>query len=55
MQHFLDRYPHMRVAIDQLMDAGWKNGLQTYTVQPQVVFYGMRFVNHGSYIYFPSK
>lgn len=55
MQRFLNRYPKMPIAIDQLMHAGWKNGLQIFTLKPQVVFHGVRFVNHGSYIYSPIR
>ena len=55
MQHLLRRYSHMPVAIDQLIHAGWKNGLQTFTLNPQVVFHGVRFVNHGSYVYSPIR
>ena len=50
MQHLLRKFPLMSVAIDQLMHAGWKNGLQIFTLNPQVVFHGERFVDHGSYV-----
>lgn len=50
MQHFLHKYPRMPIAIDQLMHAGWQNSLQTFTLKPQVVFHGVRFVDHGSYV-----
>ena len=51
IQHLLRKYPRMPIAIDQLMHAGWQNNLQTFTLRPQVVFHGVRFVNHGSYVY----
>ena len=51
IEHLLRKYPRMPVAIDQLMHAGWQNNLQTFTLRPQVVFHGVRFVNHGSYVF----
>ena len=55
IEHLLRKYPRMPVAIDQLMHAGWQNNLQTFTMRPQVVFHGVRFVNHGSYVFSPIK
>ena len=55
MRHLLDRYSRMPVAIDQLMHADWRNTLQIFTIRPQVVFHGERFVDHGSYIASGSK
>lgn len=55
MQQLLRKFPRMPVAIDQLMHAGWKNGLQTFTLNPQVVFHGERFVDHGSYVFSPIR
>ena len=55
IQQLLKKFPRMPVAIDQLMHAGWKNGLQIFTLNPQVVFHGERFVDHGSYINVPTR
>ncbi|MDE0309228.1 MAG: glycosyltransferase family 25 protein [Acidiferrobacterales bacterium] len=55
MQHLVKKFPRMPVAVDQLIRAGWKNGLQTFTLNTQVVFHGVRFVNHGSYVYSPIR
>ena len=55
MQHLLRKFPRMPVAVDQLMHAGWRNGLQTFTLNPQVVFHGERFVDHGSYVCSPIR
>ena len=50
MQLLLHEYPRMPIAIDQLMHADWRNTLQIFTMRPQVVFHGERFVDHGSYV-----
>ncbi|MDE0309044.1 MAG: glycosyltransferase family 25 protein [Acidiferrobacterales bacterium] len=55
MQQLLKKFPRMPVAVDQLMHAGWKSGLQTFTLSPQIVFHGLRFVDHGSYVCSPIR
>ena len=50
MKCLLRKYPRMTIAIDQLMHAGWHHNLQTFTLCPQVVSHGTRFVDHGSFI-----
>ena len=49
MQPLLKKFPRVPIAIDQLTHAGWKEGLQIFALNPQVVFHGERFVDHGSY------
>ena len=55
IHRLLSEFPRMPIAIDQLIHAGWKNKLQTFTIRPQVVFHGERFVDHGSFIFSGSK
>ena len=55
IRRLLTDFPRMPIAIDQLVHAGWKNKLQTFTIRPQVVFHGERFVDHGSFICSGSK
>ena len=50
MLQLLNDYSRMPFAIDQLMHADWLSKLQIFTMRPQVVFHGERFVDHGSYI-----
>jgi len=50
IQHLLRKYCLMPIALGQLIHAGWQNNLQTFTLRPQAVFHGVRFVNHGSYV-----
>ena len=49
IEYLLDTYPYMIFSIDTLMHAYWLHNLRTYVVMPQVVFHGIKSIDHYSF------